>query len=184
MAGCSECQNKTDYCTKCEPGKVFYKFTCIDACPAEYHPISKERQICVKDREDCKYGYEYNDYGECILKVQLCEPGYILNNRLNKCIPVPGFYIPLIFLAAALAWTVYLLVLYRKGKIADKYMLITQLLVGYTGIQTFTYFLMFALALALDYKLVTAIHFTTLAGMVITNFAFGLFIDLKLKKND
>ena len=87
--------------------------------------ISSARKICVKDRSDCHYGYDYNDYGECTLVVQICNKGYILNEGLNKCIPVPGFYIPFIFLAAALAWTVYLVVEYKKGRITDGFSLVT-----------------------------------------------------------
>ena len=124
--GCLECQNRTNYCTKCDPlTHVFYKFTCVPGgCPTGYRRISDERNICVKEREDCKYGYEYNDFGECVLVAQVCEPGYVLNAKLNKCIPVPGFYIPFLFLALAAAWTIYLYLQYRKGKIKDRNQLI------------------------------------------------------------
>lgn len=43
---------------------------------------------------------------------------------------------------------------------------------------------MFCLSIALDYKLVVAIHLTTLFGMLITNIAFTLFFDLKIRKED
>lgn len=46
---------------------MFYKFTCVSTCPSEYTRLSSERNVCVKEREDCKYGYAYNDYGECEL---------------------------------------------------------------------------------------------------------------------
>ncbi len=114
----------------------------------------------------------------------MCNPGYILNKGLNRCIPVPGFYIPFIFLAVAVAWTVYAVVLYKKGKIEDRYSLITQLISLYVLIQTLTYFVMFCLSIALDYKLVTAIHLTTLFSMIITNVAFTLFFHLKVRKED
>ena len=116
--GCTECQNKTSYCTKCDPGYFFYKFTCVkDQCPANYTQLSATRNVCVKEREDCSYGYEYNDFGECELKVQMCESGYILNKRFNKCIPVPGPYIPFIFMIVAGIWTAYLYRRYKQGQI-------------------------------------------------------------------
>lgn len=60
--------NRTNYCTKCDADYVFYKFTCVKgACPTGYRRISDERNVCVKEREDCKYGYAYNDFGECEL---------------------------------------------------------------------------------------------------------------------
>jgi hypothetical protein len=43
---------------------------------------------------------------------------------------------------------------------------------------------MLALAVALGYRMVTAIHLTTVVSMIIMNFAFGLFVDIKVKKND
>ena len=43
---------------------------------------------------------------------------------------------------------------------------------------------MFCLSIALDYKMVTAIHLTTLFSMVIINIAFGIFIHIKLRKED
>lgn len=43
---------------------------------------------------------------------------------------------------------------------------------------------MFCLSIALDYKLVQAIHLTTLFTMLITNVAFGLYIHLKVRKTD
>jgi hypothetical protein len=43
---------------------------------------------------------------------------------------------------------------------------------------------MFCLAIALDYKLVQAIHLTTLFTMIITNLAFGLYVHLRIRKND
>jgi hypothetical protein len=79
----------------------------------------------VKEREDCKYGYAYNDFGECELVAQMCEEGYILNGKLDRCIPVPGPYVPFIFLIAAAGWTAWELWLYKKGRIEDKYSLIT-----------------------------------------------------------
>jgi hypothetical protein len=82
-----------------------------------YTPLSDTRNVCVKEREDCRFGYEYNDFGECELKVQMCESGYILNSKLNRCIPVPGAYVPFIFMIAAAIWTVYLLFRYKKGHI-------------------------------------------------------------------
>jgi len=64
----------------------------------------------------------------------MCESGYILNKKLNKCIPVPGFYIPFIFMIAAAVWTAYLLYRFKKGRISDRYQLIIQLLTVYTPI--------------------------------------------------
>ena len=43
---------------------------------------------------------------------------------------------------------------------------------------------MFCLSIALDYKLVTAIHLTTLFSMLIFNVFFGLFMHMRLKKQD
>lgn len=68
--GCSECQETVDYCTKCDSQHLFYKFTCVQACPSGYLRLSDARNICVKEREDCSYGYAYNDYGECILEAR------------------------------------------------------------------------------------------------------------------
>jgi len=79
----------------------------------------------VLDREECRYGYAYNDFGECALVVQICNEGYVLNSGLNKCIPVPGFNIPFLFLGLALIWTIYLSVQYRRGKIEGGYTLLT-----------------------------------------------------------
>lgn len=91
---------------------------------------------------------------------------------------------PFIFLIAAAGWTAWELWLYKKGRIEDKYLLITQLLGGYTAIQTLTYFVMFCLSIALDYKLVQSIHLTTLFTMLITNLSFGLYIHLRIRKTD
>ena len=54
----------------------------------------------------------------------------------------------------------------------------------YTPIQTLTYFVMFCLSIALDYKLVTAIHLTTLFSMLNLNLFFGLFMHMRLRKLD
>ena len=43
---------------------------------------------------------------------------------------------------------------------------------------------MFCLSISLEYRLVTAIHVTTLFSMVIMNVAFGLYVDMKVKKTD
>ena len=74
----------------------------------------------MKERDDCKFGYAYNDFGECELVAQVCEEGYILNSGLDRCIPVPGAYVPFLFLILAAAWTINELWLYKKGKIEDK----------------------------------------------------------------
>jgi hypothetical protein len=182
--GCLTCQNKTDYCTKCDRNHVFFKFSCIQECPTGYHTISEERKICVLDREECPYGYAYNDFGECELVVQICNEGYILNLGLNKCIPVPGFYIPFLFLGLALIWTIYLSIQYRRGKIEGGYTLLTQILTGLTFIQTFTYYLLLALSIGLGYRMITALHLTTLVSMFLINVTFGVYVDMRVKKSD
>jgi hypothetical protein len=43
---------------------------------------------------------------------------------------------------------------------------------------------MFCLSIALDYKLVTAIHLTTLFSMLLFNIFFGLYMHMRLRKHD
>lgn len=66
--------------------------------------------------EICAYGYGYNNYGECVLKARVCEPRYVLNLDGTKCIPVPGVYIPFLFVMLALGWTAYILIDNKKHK--------------------------------------------------------------------
>ncbi len=48
----------------------------------------------------------------------------MLNTKLNRCIPVPGFYIPFLFLALSFAWALYLYRSYKKGLQTDKHLLL------------------------------------------------------------
>jgi hypothetical protein len=41
---------------------------------------------------------------------------------------------------------------------------------------------MFCLSIALDYKLVTAIHLTTLFSMLLFNIFFGLYMHMRVRK--
>ena len=43
---------------------------------------------------------------------------------------------------------------------------------------------MLALAVGLGYRMVTAIHLTTLVSMMVMNLAFGLYVDIRVKKSD
>ena len=95
----------------------------MTSCPSGYDRLSNERNICVLDRFNCPYGYAYNDYGECELVAQICKPGYRLNWTKTKCIPVPGAYVPLIFLIACGGWTLYIVLKFRK--VFDKITIIT-----------------------------------------------------------
>eukprot|EP00347_Sterkiella_histriomuscorum_P022324 403330882 len=182
--GCSSCQNTQDYCTKCDDalGYLFYKFSCMKTCPDGYTRLSKDRNICVRAGEVCPFGYEYNDYGECALVLQICEPGYILNSDKTKCIPVPGAYVPIIFLIICLGWTLFVLIKYKKTRSTIEK--ITMLLFGYTIVQSIVYLIMFALSFTLDYMMVKVIHILTYIFMYITNAAFAIEFDKKRKKND
>ena len=74
--------------------------------------------------------------------------------------------------------------MYKKGKILDKFTLLSQLLTVYTMIQTITYFIMFCLSIELDYDLVTSIHLICLFSMMLANLGFTLIMHLKLRKDD
>jgi hypothetical protein len=97
---------------------------------------------------------------------------------------VPGFYIPFLFLGLALIWTIYLSIQYRRGKIEGGYTLLTQILTGLTFIQTFTYYLLLALSIGLGYRMITALHLTTLVSMFLINVTFGVYVDMRVKKSD
>ena len=58
------------------------------------------------------------------------------------------------------------------------------MLTGYTQIQAITYFVMFGLSIELNYKMVTAIHLITLFSMLFANVGFGLFLHMRLRKED
>jgi hypothetical protein len=74
--------------------------------------------------------------------------------------------------------------MYKKGKILDKFTLLSQLLTVYTMIQTITYFIMFCLSIELNYDLVTSIHLICLFSMMLANLGFTLIMHLKLRKDD
>lgn len=65
--------------------------------------------VCVRDGEVCPYGYAFNMTGQCELDVAHCEEGYILNETLDMCIPLPGGHAPFVFFFASVLWAVFVL---------------------------------------------------------------------------
>lgn len=131
--GCLECIGSPNYCTRCDDftGYNFFKFECIKgSCPSEFKRLSEEKNVCVPEKEVCKYGYAYNDVGLCTLVNVLCEDGNILSESLDMCIPQPGLQLPFLFLIAAAAWTAYV----YKTSVPDRSLevLLPQILLGLT----------------------------------------------------
>ncbi|CDW73754.1 UNKNOWN [Stylonychia lemnae] len=184
-AGCKKCQKTSDYCTECDDklGYLFYKFKCYkDDCPTGYTRLSTTRNICVREGYVCPYGYEFNNFGECELVLQICREGYKLNSDKTKCIPVPGAYIPLIFLIAIAIWTGFVIYKYRKTHAPID--IITMLLTFYTFVQTVSYITMLGLAFELDYVMVKGVHMMAFISMYLANAIFGLVFHLKYRKED
>ena len=89
-------------------------------------------RTCVYARTPCAHGREFNPtLGKCTLKIPHCKEGYILNSKLDLCIPLPGFHMPFIFLYAALIWTGLVLNKTSRENF-ERETVVSQLLVGYT----------------------------------------------------
>jgi len=71
---------------------------------------------CLDGRTQCKWGYALNEKDECELTVQECNEGYILNTVLDRCIPVPGFYVPFPILGGLTLITLLLIACVKCGK--------------------------------------------------------------------
>lgn len=114
--GCAKClDGRPNVCQSCEAGLVNYKFSeCLSQCPEGYL-VNNKSGNCLDARTQCKYGYALNKDDQCELSVQECNPGYMLNQILNRCIPVPGFYVPFPILGLLIVLTL-ILVVYVKAK--------------------------------------------------------------------
>jgi hypothetical protein len=112
VSGCAKClDGLPDICTKCKPGLVNFNFTtCLTECPTGF-VLNKRSGDCLDTAIRCPYGYELNETNQCELAVQQCLPGYVLNGYLNRCIPVPGLWIP--FPTLGLLAVIYFLVYIR-----------------------------------------------------------------------
>ena len=115
------------------------------------------------EREICPYGQRYNAFGQCELYLRECKVGYVLNARADECIPEPGFHLPFAFLYGALGWTIYIL---RRGnrRKMSRVNLVSQLLVGFTGMQQLSYCVQLVLAHAIGFQAIAGLH--TFAMMV------------------
>ena len=106
-----------------------------------------------------------------------------MNHDKTLCVPVPGGYVPVIFLIASGVWTTFLLFKYPNLR-HQPLPIISQLLLFYTSIQTIVYIIMFALSISLNYVMVQAIHIITIIPMWICNIAFSFYIHWRARKSD
>jgi len=168
--GCATCEYERDHCTTCLPHYVFYQYQCMKECPIGFTVVSDEMPTCVQDGEVCPFGYEFNSLGACALSVAHCNEGYILNPSDDKCVPVPGFHLPFAFLYAAIIW---LIVILRKKhrSLYRKEVLVSQILVGFTLIQSIGYFVLFLLAFPMGYDFIIAFHTIGLFAIFFLNVA-------------
>ena len=155
--GCLECENSREHCTVCEADFFFNDFSCVKTCPAGFMAKSVDDRTCVLERDVCPFGQAYNDAGECELTLAECEVGYVLNRDQTECIPEPGFHLPFAFLYGAIGWSIYIL---RKSN-RDKFPrenIISQLLIGFTFLQQFSYMFQIIIAYTMDISFVGGMH--------------------------
>ena len=155
--GCTECENSREHCTVCKDDFFFYDFSCVTDCPVEYTVVSDDIRTCVREREFCPYGQRYNNFGVCELYLAECKVGYVLNSDETECIPEPGFHLPFAFLYAAAGWTIYILRKKNREKMKRE-MLISQLLLGFTILQQFSYIVQLCLAYTMGFDFIVAMH--------------------------
>jgi hypothetical protein len=70
-----------------------------------------------------------NEKDECELTVQECSEGYILNTVLDRCIPVPGFYVPFPILGGMAIITLIFIASVKCGKKKSQTKLIPSIIV-------------------------------------------------------
>lgn len=128
--GCSKClDGKPSVCQVCEAGLVNFNFSeCLTACPEGYF-LNNKSGNCLDGRTQCKYGFALNEKDECELTVQECSEGYILNTILDRCIPVPGFYVPFPILGGLAIITLVFIASVKCGRRKSQTKLIPSIIV-------------------------------------------------------
>mmetsp|Transcript_8759 Transcript_8759/g.8065 ORF Transcript_8759/g.8065 Transcript_8759/m.8065 type:complete len:352 (+) Transcript_8759:902-1957(+) len=179
--------NSVDYCTYCDDslGYLFYNYTCVpDQCPEGFTRMNATKNVCVRDGLVCDYGYDFNDFGECVLAVAQCEKGYVLNRTKDQCIPKPLFYFPFLFLMLALGYTIYSVVVFRKDPGMPLHSKLARLLLGYILLQTAQYLILLILSLVLRYSIITTGHCLSVVSMYLSNLVGFFYFKKYTKKND
>ena len=72
--------------------------------------VNSKSGNCLDITMKCPYGYEVNATDQCQLAVGYCIQGYEMNEFLNRCIPIPGLWIPFPTLALLLIMTTYIVI--------------------------------------------------------------------------
>ena len=98
--------------------------------------MDEEQNVCIPEKEKCRYGYAYNQYGDCEIINVLCEDGTLLNETLSKCLPRPTLSLPFLFLGLASLWALAIIIKGREKPI------IPQLLLGWNIILQSSSFLL------------------------------------------
>lgn len=89
---CKTCVNKPDSCLSCSESKYLYDFSCLAECPSGYEDMQNQ---CVVKGLRCPFGHIVNPTGSgCILSAKVCDGDFLLNLSKDRCIPLPGNYVP------------------------------------------------------------------------------------------
>lgn len=84
----------------------------MTVCP-EGFAVNNASGNCLNSTINCLYGYRLNATDQCDLYLRQCKKGYVLNEVLDSCVPVPGLLIPFPVLALVLLSTLYVLLRIR-----------------------------------------------------------------------
>ena len=95
--------------------------------------------------------------GVCELYLAECKVGYVLNASQTECIPEPGFHLPFAFLYAAIGWTIYIMRKKNRSKFPREN-LVSQLLLGFTALQQFSYLIQLILSYTMGYTFISGMH--------------------------
>ena len=116
----------------CTSGKYLFDFQCLSECPEGYE-VAKNQQCVVKGLR-CPFGHVVNPSGSgCILAAKVCDGDFQLNASKDRCIPLPGKYIPYPLLIAS----GFLLVVIIGSKIiSKKTQIVTNLIASLSFVET------------------------------------------------
>ena len=104
----------------------------------------------------------------------------MLNAAETECIPEPGFHLPFAFLYAALGWMLYILRKSNREKFPREN-IVSQLLLGFTALQQFSYIVQTFLAFAMDVSFVAGMHTFAMLVLYIFNLVCLLVVHRLIK---
>ena len=131
----------------------------------------------------CPEGFEINSSADgCIPLTYDCDPGYIINDARNACVPEPGSPVPFPFILVAIFICFLVLGSYLKDKFYTK--IVTNLICLIGCLEVVMYVMMIIYAFIMDEWLILICCACGLGGLLVTNTIFLIYYKQEILKKD